>query len=193
MRVLCTILALLLVSASVFAQDEMLTYISDDGAIYVDFPQGWRFESASGGVIFASDAIALDKALNDYDVYWFDETVISILFFPSDVTNVILGVEDDTAEARLARLAETIDSDIDVGSLQSLDNGLNRVRFRKGNDYMGILTVWDVADDLTGVALMMTSTDNLDQADELTQAMLLSVVFNTTVDELIADIESAGE
>lgn len=114
---------------------------------------------------------------------------MSMTFMPTAYAESNYGIPGADARARLETLVSRMSPDIEVGEIETLDNGMQRVVVRQAAIFEGVFVVWDVTEDLTGIATVQTGIGNLQNAESTAVTILESVEFTTTVEALLADLQ----
>jgi len=198
-------IVLLLLPTSSFAQDDgtgppqpLLTHRSQTGGYTFDFPATWTLlREGDGTTTLVSDPYIMHKLDNNFETLFGDETLVTISFVPTAHAESGYGIVGTNAAERLESLARRLASDIDRTALITLDNGIVRLRLRKGVDdtseFVGMLAVWDVAPDVMGVAMLMTAQGNFQAAYDLTEPVMLSAQFTAPIQDVIDSALAAQE
>ena len=169
----------------------LYTFESPSSGIQFQFPNTWIADVQSNGTInLVSDPFIWERSRVGFDHLFGDDVALSMEFVPTDYATAY-GVEGETTQERLELLAARISEDVEVGDVEILDNGIYRVSVRQDGVFDGWFAVWDITEDLTGIATLQTAPDNLDVVDAIGIDILLSVQFNTSVEALLAQ-QSGG-
>lgn len=204
MLLFLSMLMLLSIPTLTMAQDEdddSSTYnqiLTEDG-ISVFYPDDWTFDVAEDDAIislFSNEAIAERDADAPFES---GDVSIWLTFTPSDYAH-LLGLVGDSNEERLTNLVNgLVGLNTDEDSNAQLSASEIEI-FEASNDLPEILFVtysltdvadgmvlfWDISDDLLGVAIVTTATDELADNQDLIMRMMQNVTFETTIEALRA-------
>lgn len=195
MKFITIFFVLFALAGTVLAQDtaptipEDLTYISDDGTISFHYPLNWQMQRIGTGYFtLTSDPFILGRYEADIDTMFEGDVVLSLILVPTKNAERLYSIVGDNPTERLENLLTSpdLDPDLEFGAIETTEDGFPRTRTQKGEDAEITLIVWDIADDLFGVAVMISAPGHFEEAEAITNDILLSVEFSTTVDELEA-------
>jgi len=192
-------LLLLLLPAGVSAQDEevevnppALTYTSPNGGFSFTYPTEWEMlRDGYGSFTFVNDGYVLYKLENEFHRLFADEMLISVKVIPNAYAEEFYLMSGTTAAERLASHLEGLQESLEVSEIEALPNGLQRVTFTQADDFDGMLVVWDVGPDATGIGMLMTAPGNFAAFDEAAQELFLSFQLTTSLEAEIREYEAS--
>lgn len=180
---------------TIYAQDpdtsipDEMTYVSDSGAITFNYPLNWQMlRIGTGYFTLTSDPFVLGRFEAGIDKMFEGDVVLSLIVVPTNNAERLYSIVGDNPTERLEHLltSPNLDPELEFGEIETTDEGFTRTRTQKGEDAEIALIVWDIADDLFGVAIITSAPGHFDEAEAIANDILLSVTFNTTVEELEA-------
>jgi len=182
--VLLCFLVMLGTMSQAFIAPTKATYLSDDGSIQFTYPINWHMiRDNSNGYTIVSNGFILERQALNLETLYNDETQISISLIPTQFA-INFGLSGETLTERLQNVSIRLESDLEIGEIEVLENGLVRRSLQQGTDFRGYLVLWEITSDLFGVAMMITAPDNLSSADAILTDIVLSVEFMETIQNM---------
>jgi hypothetical protein len=201
MKHIILLCGLLLIPVTAFAQVPAgyQAYTTPDTLVSLVYPDGWTVSQAEDGSLnLSNNAAAFETTDLENFALQSGDVGVSILFVPTEYAS-LLGVSGTNLEERIAGLAALLTPGADaenpspmtVGEIEILDGDvpMGRVTYQNGTVSDGMVAVWEVAEDLLGVATVTAYPGELGASEESILTILRSVEFHSTIDEILAGLE----
>lgn len=182
---------------TIVAQDNedvgtQLTYFAPNSGLTFDYPSNWTLiDDELRGLTLVSNPTILDRRLAGYDNLFADETLLSIRFIATDTLDG-WGIEGGTPEERLTSFSEKFKIGATLGIIKTTDDNISQLPISLDNTFEGMVMIWDISDDLSGFAILLTAIGNLENVTATVNDILLSTEFNSTIEDIIASNEETS-
>jgi hypothetical protein len=198
MRALITIALvaayLMVLPLHVLAQENMVTSTVANGLVSVQHPEGWGVEAGPQQTINIANDPAMLDAIKEGDFEISSGQVGLTVFYIPTAGAVEQGVQGPNSEERAAYLAALLTPEdpaslVSIGEVELIAHEgqptLARFTYSYGDVFEGMNVVWDISENVIGIAIVMTAPGETTNVEETIYAILESVTLNWPVEAVL--------
>jgi len=199
--ILITMMALPIMTHAQDDDMEREIFESEDENFTFEHPAEWLVNELSAAFIITNSEAIMDSIIEGEDPPEPEsgDLVMTLLIMPSDFLP-LLGIEGETLDELAMSLldftsaeADTITTEPDIITIIAEDDDnltydIGYLTFVSSEGDDGMLAIYRINDDITGIAIVAAVLDELEQHQATIYDMLISANYDGTVDDLIATL-----